>query len=132
VLVAIVHPLALVFLIPSLYAWMWLPQVSSHAWLRDALFGAGLAGALLVVISVGDRFQLGARTPLYLIQLVSAGYIRWTAFVLVLGWAAVTAQLGALAVGRYGPYSGGVARPPRGPIREGVRRAVVSAQSRRR
>ena len=41
-------------------------------------------------------------------------------------------QIGALAVGRYGPYSGGLARPPRGPIREGVRRTVLAAQTRRR
>jgi hypothetical protein len=132
VLVAVAHPLALVFLIPCLYAWLWLPQVSSRGWLRDALFGAGLAGALLVAISVGDRFRLGARTPLYLVQLVTVGYVRWTTVAVVLGWAAVTAQLGALAVGRYGPYAGGVARPPRGPIREGVRRVVLAAQSRRR
>ena len=132
VVVAIVHPFALTFLIPSLYAWLWLPQVSSRAWIRDVLFGAGLVGALLVVISVGDRLQLGGRTPLYLLQLVSAGYIPWTTLVLALAWTAIAAQLGALAVGRYGPYSGGLARPPRGPIREGVRRAVLAAQSRRR
>jgi hypothetical protein len=132
VLVAIVHPLALVLLMPSLYAWLWLPQVSGRAWIRDVLFGTGLAGALLVLISLGDRFQLGARTPLYLVDLVSVGYVNWTSVAFVLVWAAIAGQLGALAVGRYGPYAAGVARPPRGPIREGVRRAVLAAQSRQR
>jgi hypothetical protein len=132
VLVAIVHPLALVLLIPSLYAWLWLPQVSSRPWLRDVLFGVGLAGALLVLISIEDRFRLGARAPLYLVDLVTVGYIRWPTVALVVLWAAVAAQFGALAVGRYGPYAGGEAHPPRGPIREGVRRVVLAAQSRQR
>ena len=131
VLTAIVHPLALAFLLPSLYAWLWLPQ-TSRPWLRDVLFGIGLAGLLLVAISIGDRFDLGARTPLYLVELVTVGYIPWTTAALVLAWAAVAAQLGTLAIGRYAPYSSGARRPPRGPIREGVRRAVLAAQSRRR
>jgi len=132
VLAAIVHPLALVFLVPSLYAWLWLPQIATRAWLRDALFGVGLAGALLVVISIGDRFGLGARTPLYLLQLVGVGYLPSSAFALALLWGALACQLGTLAVGRYSPYSGGLARPPRGPIRAGVRRTVLTVQSRRR
>ena len=132
VLVAIAHPLALVFLVPSLYAWLWLPQISRRPWLRDLLFGTGLAGALLVAISIGDRFRLGARTPLYLLQLVGDGYVPWTTFALSLAWGAVAAQLGALAVGRYGPYADGMARPPRGAIRESVRRVTLTVQSRRR
>jgi hypothetical protein len=50
----------------------------------------------------------------------------------VLVWLAVAAQLGTLVAGRYAPYAGGVSQPPRGPIREGVRRIVRAAQSRRR
>ena len=130
--VAIAQPLALVFLVPSLYAWLWLPQVPTRAWARDVLFGLGLSGVLLVVISIGDRFALGARTPLYLLELVSVGYIPWTKVVLTAVWLAVAAQLGSICVGRYGPYSAGVARPPRGPIREAIRRSVLVAQSRRR
>ena len=131
-LVAAAHPLALIFLIPSLYAWLWLPQLPDRAWLRDALFGAGLVGALLVLVSVGDRFALGIRTPLYLVELASVGYVPWTTVALVAVWAAVAAQLGALVVGRYGPYSSGAVRPPRGPIRETVRRTAAIVQSRRR
>jgi len=132
VLVAAAHPFALVFLIPSLYAWLWLPQLPERAWLRDALFGVGLVGALLVLISLGDRFALGLHTPLYLVELASVGYVPWTTVLLTAGWAAIAAQLGALVVGRYGPYSGGATRPPRGPIRESVRRLAAFAQSRRR
>lgn len=131
-LVAVAHPFALLFLVPSLYAWLWLPQLPERAWLRDVLFGVGLVGALLVFVSIGSRFNLGLRTPLYLVKLVSVGYVPWTAVVLCAGWAAVAAQLGALAVGRYGPYSDGAARPPRGPLRKGVRRLATAAQSRRR
>jgi hypothetical protein len=130
--VAIAHPLALVFVMPSLYAWLWLPQIPARAWVRDVLFGLGLAGVLLVVISIGDRFALGARTPLYLVELASVGYVPWTTVILAAVWLAVAAQLGTLCVGRYGPYSAGVAQPPRGPIREAVRRTVLAAQSRRR
>jgi hypothetical protein len=131
VAVAIAHPLALVFLLPSLYAWLWLPQAGS-AWVRDGLFGAGLAGALLVLVSIGSRFDLGGRTPLYLLQLASTGYVGPLSVVFVLVWLAVAAQLGTLVAGRYAPYASGVSRPPRGPIREGVRRIVRAAQSRRR
>jgi hypothetical protein len=130
--VAIAHPLALVFVVPSLYAWLWLPQIPTRAWVRDILFALGLSGVLLVVISIGDRFALGARTPLYLVELASVGYVPWTKVVLAAVWLAVAAQLGTLCVGRYGPYSAGAAHPPRGPIREVVRRAVLATQSRRR
>jgi hypothetical protein len=130
--VAIAHPLALMFLVPSLYAWLWLPQMPTRAWARDVLFAVGLSGVLLVVISIGDRFALGARTPLYLVELASTGYVPWTKVVLAVVWLAVAAQLGTLCAGRYGPYSAGVARPPRGVVRETVRRTVLAAQSRRR
>jgi hypothetical protein len=132
ILVAIVEPLALVLLVPSLYAWLWLPQSPAQAWVRDVLFGLGLAGALLVVSSLGDRFALGARTPLYVVELATVGYIPWTKVALAAAWLGVAAQLGTLCVGRYGPYAGGLARPPRGAVREGVRQVARAAQSRRR
>ena len=42
------------------------------------------------------------------------------------------AILGALLLGRYAPYADSVTTPPRGPIRRGVRRGVLTLQSRRR
>jgi len=131
-LVAVAHPFALLFLVPSLYAWLWLPQVPGRTWLQAVLFAVGLAGAAIAVLSIGHRFALGTRTPLYLVELASVGYVPWTTVALCAGWAAVAAQLGALVVGRYGPYSGGAARPPRGPFRKGVRRVAGAIQSRRR
>ena len=131
VVTAIVHPLGLLVVVPSLYAWLWLPT-SMRGWLRDCLYGVGFAGGVVVVVSIGARFGLGARTPLYLVQLVSVGYVPWTTVALVLAWIAIASQLGSVAAGRYGPYAGGAARPPRGAIRETVRRSVLAAQARRK
>ena len=42
---AMISPYGLVFVVPSLYAWLWLPQVEQRVgWARDLLYGAGLAG----------------------------------------------------------------------------------------
>ena len=131
VVTAIVHPLALLFVLPSLYSWLWLPA-TMRGWLRDCLYGTGLAGAVVVIVSIGSRFGLGARTPLYLVQLVTVGYLPWTTVGLVLVWIAVASQLASLTSGRYGPYADGVSHPPPGAIREAVRRSVRAAQLRRR
>jgi hypothetical protein len=131
---ALASPLALLFVLPSLYAWLWLVQLHATGprWAKDVLFGLGFAGPVLALASLATRFDLGADTLLYVTGLASVGYLPWTRLVLVLAWAAVAAQLGALVVARYAPYADGVAVPPRGPLRESVRRAVASAQSRRR
>jgi peptidase M28-like protein len=131
---AIASPLALLFVLPSLYAWLWLTQLHATGprWAKDVLFSLGFAGPVLALVSLATRFGLGIDTGLYVTGLASVGYLPWTRVVLVLAWAAVAAQLGALVIGRYAPYAGGVAKPPRGPVRESVRRAVAVAQSRRR
>jgi hypothetical protein len=131
---AIVNPFALVFVLPSLYSWLWLPQVhaAGRGWPRDVLFGIGLAGPVLALVSLESRFGLGLDVFLYLAGLVSVGYVSWTSVVLVLCWAAVATQVGTLAAGRYGAYAGGLASPPRGAVRNGVRRLVLAAQTRRR
>ena len=128
---AIIHPLALLFLLPSLYTWLWLPT-AIRGWLRDCLYGAGFAGAVVVLVSIGGRFDLGARTPLYVVQLVSVGYLPWVTAGLVLTWIAVASQLASVTAARYGPYAGGAKYPPRGAIRETVRRSVRAAQAKRR
>ena len=128
---AVFHPLALLFVLPSLYTWLWLPT-AIRGWLRDCLFGAGFVGGVVVLVSLGGRFELGARAPLYLVQLVTVGYLPWVTAALVLIWIAVAGQLATVTTARYGPYAGGAPRPPRGAIRETVRRSVLAAQARRR
>jgi len=109
---ALISPYGLVFVVPSLYAWLWLPQVEQQAgWARDLLYGAGLAGPLLAAVAIGTQLALGLDTPLYLVSLMTLGFIPWTTVLVLLAWAAIAAQLGALAAGRYGPVERR-ARPP--------------------
>lgn len=131
ILTAVVHPLGLLVVVPSLYAWLWLPT-AIRRWFRDVLFGVGFVGAVVLLVSIGGRFGLGLRTPLYLAQLVSVGYVPWSMVGLFLLWIAVATQLASVTAGRYGPYAGGALRPPPGMIRETVRRSVRAAQARRR
>ena len=99
---AFVSPYGLVFVVPSLYAWLWLPQFEQRSgWLRDTLYGVGLAGPALAAVVIGTQLELGRDTPLYLVSLMTLGFIPWTTILLLIAWAAVAAQLGALAAGRY-------------------------------
>jgi hypothetical protein len=126
------NPFALIFLLPSLHIWLWLPQVrDSPAWVRAAVLAAGFAGPLVLLWSFAGRYGLGWDAPWYIASLFAVGYAPATAFVIALGWAAAAGQLVALVGGRYAPYPSAAERPPRGPIRETVRRAVL-AQRRRR
>ena len=132
-LVVATNPFALVFVLPSLYAWLWLPQLHGRAaWTRTALFAAGFAGPLLPLLSLAGRYGLGLDAPAYLLSLVTTGYVPWLATVIALAWAAAAGQLGALAVGRYAPYPDEAERPPRGPFREAVRRTVLAVRRHRR
>jgi hypothetical protein len=49
--------------------------------------------------------------------------------VIAVGWLASAGQMAALAAGRYAPYPTAQERPPRGPVRETVRRTVLTVQS---
>lgn len=101
---ALVSPYGLVFVVPSLYAWLWLPQAERRSgWARDALYGVGLAGPVLATVAVGTQLGLGLDTPLYLVSLMTLGFIPWTTILVLIAWAAVAAQLGALAAGRFRP-----------------------------
>jgi hypothetical protein len=132
-LVVATNPFALVFLLPSLHAWLWLPQVRGQAWwARTAVLVAGFAGPIVLLWSFAGRYGLGWDAPWYLASLVSVGYTPVPAFVIALGWAAAAGQLAALACNRYAPYPAASERPPRGPLRELVRRAVLANRRRRR
>jgi len=109
------NPFSLVYLLPSLYAWLWLPQAhASNAVVRGTLLTAGLAGPLILTLSFATRFDLGGDAPWYLLSLVAAGYVPWVAVVLGLVWLAVAAQLATLVSGRYAPIPDVRAHGPRG------------------
>lgn len=99
---ALISPYGIMFVIPSLYAWLWLPQTERRAgWIRDTLYGIGLTGPALAAVAVGTQLGLGLDTPLYLVSLMTLGFIPWTTILVLIGWAAVATQLGVLAAGRY-------------------------------
>ena len=117
IVIGLVKPYALVFVLPSLYAWLWLP-LRTQLWARAGLFAAGLLGPVLGLVILASQLGLGlAETGLYLLGLGSVGYISWSSVLLALAWAAAGGQLAALAFGRYAPYAGGVEPPPPGIVR---------------
>ena len=122
--VAATNPYALVFLLPSLHAWLWLPHVPKRAFaLRIAVFLLGLAGPALLLTSFAVRFGLGFDAPWYVAALVAVGYVAPPFLLAALVWGAVALQVGALAFGRYAPYAEGDERPRRGLLRAALRRA---------
>ena len=132
-LVVATNPFALLFLLPSLHIWLWLPQVRASPFVVRALvLLAGFIGPALLVWSFAERYRLGLDAPWYIAWLFAIGYAPIPAFVIALGWAAAAGQLAALSAGRYAPYPTAAERPPRGPLREGVRRLVLAQRRRRR
>jgi hypothetical protein len=131
-LVVATNPFALVFLLPSLHIWLWLPHLrDSRPGARLALLAAGLVGPFILVGSFMFRYGLGLDAPWYLAELVTVGYVSIVAFVLVLLWLAGVSQLTAIATGRYAPYPSAAERPPLGPIRSTVRAVVLGLHGRR-
>jgi hypothetical protein len=123
VLIAIFQPFAVVFLLPSMYAWLWLP-LRTRTWARVAVYAAGLLGPVLALVVLARELGLGLlEAALYAVGLVTVGYVPLVSVLLFLAWIAAAAQLGALACGRYAPYAGGSERPPPGPLRQLLGRA---------
>ena len=68
---------ALLFLLPSLHAWLWLPQLRDRrAAIRAAVLAAGLAGPALVLGSFAVRYGVGLDAPWYLATLAALGLHR--------------------------------------------------------
>ena len=131
--VAGTNPYALLFLLPSLHAWLWLPHVSrENVPLRLGVWAAGLGGPVVLVVSFAYRFGLGLDAPWYLLALAAVGYVAPPLLLASLAWGAVAMQVGALATGRYAPYPARNERPARGPVREAIRRLVLLRRARRR
>jgi hypothetical protein len=105
--VAAVNPYALIFVLPSLYAWLLLPQASGRqAWRSDVLYGIGLAGPILALVALESQLHLGPRTLLYAVGLATSGVVPWADSLAFLVWIAAAAQIGALVSGRYAPARG--------------------------
>jgi hypothetical protein len=121
--VAALNLSSLLFLLPSLYAWLWLPQASSWG-ARVSLFAAGLLGPIAAIVVLARDLRLGFDVVTYVAGLVTVGYVGVAVVIAALAWAAAAGQLGALALGRYAPYADGVEPPPPGEIRRGVRAFV--------
>ena len=131
-LVVVTNAYGLIFLLPALHAWLWLPQLRDRRPLvRGLVLAAGFAGPLLLVLSFATSLNLGFDAPWYLVALLTVGYVPVAPALLLLVMAACAAQLTALAAGRYAPYPDAVERGPRGPFRELVRRAVLATRARR-
>ena len=104
-LVAAQNPFALLFILPSVHAWLWLPQLQGRsAWLRTAVVLAGFAGPVLLFGSMAVRFGLGLDSVWYVFELVALGYVPIPPVLTFLAWLAVAGQFVALASGRYAPY----------------------------
>jgi hypothetical protein len=113
----VTNPHALLFVLPSAHAWLWLVQTRGRdARLRAALYVAGLAGPMLLLGSMALRFGIGLDAPWYLAELTALGYVSTFTFILVLTWAAVAGQVLAVTTGRYAPYPSADARPARGAV----------------
>ncbi len=124
--IAVSKPYALVFVLPSMYTWIWLP-LRERQWQRGAIFLAGLAGPLAGLALLSRQLDLGAiDTPLYTVGLVTVGYLSPGSVLAAAAWAAVTAQLAVLAVGRYTPYAQGQEPPPAGVVRRSAQRMFRS------
>ncbi len=131
-LVVATNPFALLFLLPSLHIWLWLPHLRDRGiGARLGLLAAGLLGPFILIGSFMFRFGLGFDAPWYLAELVAINYVSTVAFLLILCWLAGAAQLTAIAAGRYAPYPSAAERPPRGPIRNTVRALVLGVRARR-
>jgi hypothetical protein len=132
-LVVATNTFALLFLLPALHIWLWLPHVRQRGIAaRLALLAAGLIGPFILVGSFMFRFGLGLDAPWYLAELTAINYVWPVTLLLALGCLAALTQLVAIAAGRYAPYPTAAERPPRGPIRNSVRAVVLTARSRRR
>jgi hypothetical protein len=127
------NPYALLFLLPSLHAWLWLPQVGRLGMpARLGVLALGFAGPALLLGEFAGRYGLGWDAPWYVAELRAVGYVPFVVLPLLVLWLAGAGQLAALAVRRYGPYPQADALPPRGPVRRVLRRSYLAVHNRRR
>ena len=130
--VAAVNPYSLVFLLPSLHAWLWLPQVRDRGRaVQIGVYLLGFAGPLLLLASFAVRFEMGLDAVWYVIALTAVGYVPVPLVVAFLAWGAAAGQVGAVALGTYAPYPDVAERTP-GPFREAGRQAILAVRRSRK
>jgi hypothetical protein len=130
--VAAVNPYSLLFLLPSLHAWLWLPQLRDRGRAVQAVvYAAGFLGPLLLFASFASRFDMGLDAIWYLIALTAVGYVPIPLVLAFLAWGAAAGQVGAVAVGTYAPYPD-VEERTTGPLREAGRQAILAVRRSRR
>jgi hypothetical protein len=132
-LVVATNPFAILFLLPSLHAWLWLPNVRARSpWLRAGVLAVGFLGPALVLGSFAFRYRLSWDAFWYVAELRALGYVPFAIVAITVAWLAGAGQLAALASGRYAPYPVAGERPSLGPVRRAVRRIVLGSRARRR
>src|ERR671935_1242639 len=105
-LVVATNPYALVLVLPSLHAWLWLPQVQARPlWVRAGVFALGFLGPLILLLSLATRYGLGFDAPWYVLALVAVHYVPLPTVVIALAWLAAAAPPPAPAAGRGGGAS---------------------------
>jgi peptidase M28-like protein len=130
--VAAVNPYTLIFLLPSLHAWLWLPQVRDRGRVvQAAVYAIGFLGPLLLLASFASRFDMGFDAIWYVIALTAVGYVPVPLVLAFLAWGAAAGQVGAVAVGTYAPYPDVSERTP-GPLRGAGRQAILAVRRSRR
>jgi hypothetical protein len=130
-LVVAMNPYSVLFLLPSLHAWIWLPQLrNGPVPLRAVAYIAGFGGPLLLLGSLALRLDLGFDAPWYLAQLAAVGFLPFPALLVTAAWLAVAGQLAASISGRYAPYPAAGERPRLGVGRRLVRTAVLTTRRR--
>lgn len=123
--VAAVNPFSLLFVLPSLHAWLWLPQVADRGRAAQAaVYAVGFAGPAVLLASFAFRFDMGLDAVWYLIALTSVGFVPVPLVLAFLAWGAAAGQVGAVALGRYAPYPD-VSERTRGPLREAARQGTA-------
>jgi Peptidase family M28 len=131
-LVVATNPYALLLVLPSLHAWLWMPQVQGQpVWARFGVLALGFLGPFVLLLSLAIRYGLGIDAPWYALELAAVHYVSLPTVVIGLAWAAAAGQLAALAAGRYAPYPRASERRRLGPIRSSIRRLILLQRSRR-
>ena len=130
--VAAVNPYSLLFVLPSLHAWLWLPQARDRGrGVQIAVYALGLVGPLLLLASFAVRFDMGLDAVWYVLALTAVGSVPVPLVVAFLAWGAAASQVGAVALKTYAPYPDVSERTP-GPFREAGRRAILAVRRSRR